>query len=74
MSNNYAVAQSITSDRTILIQMGIVDSFGEFHPDPDQTTEIQDPLWLTMSYEDFVEAATLDMQLSRQKMEQALGK
>lgn len=74
MSNNYAVRQFITSDRTILIQMGIVDSFGEFHPDEEQNVEYQDPKWLTMSYDDFVETATMEIHAGYKAMEQALSK
>lgn len=71
---NWAVAQSIdTHQRTIRIEMGIVDSFGGFHPDQDMCHDLQDPKWLTMSQEDFVEAAKLSMELARQEMSQSFA-
>jgi hypothetical protein len=58
------VSQNIdTVNLCIIIQFGILDSFGEFHPD-GETTLMQDPKWLTMSQKDFEEAAMMGIEMS----------
>lgn len=64
---NWAVAQKIdTQRRVVCIEMGIIDSFGDFHPDEDMCTEHQDPRWLTMTEADFKEAAKISMEAAKQ--------
>ena len=62
-SRNWALAQSIDPERrVVVIQMGIIDSFGEFHPEEESSSEWQNPAWLTMTFDQFVEAATIEAQ------------
>ena len=68
-TGNWVVVQSIDlQERIIVIEMGIRDSFGAFHPEGD-SYGVQKPGWLTMSQEDFIAAAELEMALMRNKQQ-----
>lgn len=60
---NWAIAQEInTQHRTVTITMGMLDSFGVMHPEPDWTQQYTQPRWQSISESQFVEEAQMAIQ------------
>jgi hypothetical protein len=71
---NWAVAQRIdTNKRTVVVEMGIIDSFGGFHPEPEMIQHMTNPDWLNMPEEEFLKQARLHVEQNRQSYVEHAG-
>lgn len=59
---NWGVSKRIDiQTRSIIVEMGVIDSFGELHVDPELVHQVRDPKWLTIPLQQFIEIAEMEL-------------